>query len=129
MHLNSETFSDNAKFLNIFRAMLYLQVKSYQELLRVEFAKAAETVKKSYQREENVMQIFRKNYSAEEGLQLERKAEIYWQLRKSKNADEHNGEVVFCRRMLTDLASGVLERVKENCFALYYKGDELSMKE
>ncbi len=54
------------------------------------------------------MQVFRKNYSGEEGLQLERKAEIYWQLRKSKGADEHSAEVVYCRRMLTDLASLVL---------------------
>lgn len=31
--------------------------------------------------------------------------------------------------MLTDLASVVLERLKESCFSLYYKGDELSMRE
>lgn len=39
---------------------------------------------------------------------MERKAEIYWQLRKSKNADEYNSELIFSRRMLTDLASVVL---------------------
>jgi hypothetical protein len=31
--------------------------------------------------------------------------------------------------MITDLASVVLDRLKENCFSLYYKADELSMKE
>jgi hypothetical protein len=56
----------------------------------VELGRAAEAIKKSYQREESVMQLFRKNYSGEEGLQLERKAEIYWQLRKSKGADEYS---------------------------------------
>lgn len=88
--------------------MFYLQVKCYQELLGVELGKTAEVVRKCYQKEESVMMLFRKNYSSEEGLEVERKAEIYWQLRKSKNADEHNGELIFCRKMLTDLASVVL---------------------
>lgn len=33
------------------------------------------------------MTLFRKNYAGEEGLAVERKAEIYWQLRKTKNAE------------------------------------------
>lgn len=65
MHLTTETFTDNEKYFRIFRVMFYLQVKSYQEFLRSHLARTAEAVRKSYQREENVMQIFRKNYSSE----------------------------------------------------------------
>ena len=129
MHLTSETFTDNDKYFKIFRVMFFLQVKTYQEFLRIELTKITEVVKKSYAKEDNVMQIFRKNYSAEEGLEIERKAEIYWQLRKSKNTDEYNSELIYCRRIFTDLASVVLDKLKETCFTHYYKGEELAMKE
>lgn len=64
MHLTSETFTDNDKYFKIFRVMFFLQVKTYQEFLRIELTKITEVVKKSYAKEDNVMQIFRKNYSA-----------------------------------------------------------------
>jgi hypothetical protein len=59
-----------------------------------------------------VLQHFRRHYGNEDSLELERKAEIYWQLRKSKNLSNHNRELGLARRILTDLTTTILDFIK-----------------
>lgn len=60
---------------------------------------------------------------------MERKAEIYWKLRKNKNLEDRNAELVLSRKILTDVTVKVLEVIKENCFSLYYRREESELKE
>jgi hypothetical protein len=129
MHFDHETFSENYKYASIFKIMFYLHVNCFQQFLKFELTKFTEIVKKVYSREDNILQIFRKNYCCEESVDLERKAEIYWQMRKNKNADEFTQDLVFCRKLMTDIASLILDQLKENCFVMYYKGEDIKMKD
>ena len=70
-----------------------------------------------------------RHYEEEDNLELARKAEIYWQMRKLKNLEASNGELVLSRRILTDMTTNMLEFIKKNSFALYYRQEESEMKE
>ena len=64
--------------------MSFLNLNMLQELLKVELNKTAGIVDRICEKEEQVIQHFKRHY-LEEKVDIERKAEIYWQLRKSKN--------------------------------------------
>ena len=68
MSASHETFENKAKYLAIFKVILYLNINSYHEFLKLVFKNSAEIIRKTYQKEESLLQFFKKTYSHEESL-------------------------------------------------------------
>ena len=60
-----ESFSDNAKLLMLFKFMSYLKLTVLEQFLKVELNKIAEIVSKVCEKEDQVLQHFRRHYDSE----------------------------------------------------------------